>query len=131
MIDPYIVYFYTYLFEYGIFLDSLQTVAVTPIFKTDSLVRILFLIVVPYLYCLVCQKFLEKLIKVRVTYFLEQHQILYSHQYGFRAKHSIEHAIQDITTTLYNMLNDKSIPCLAMIELKKAFDARYVTNVLC
>jgi len=46
----------------------------------------------------------------------------YQHQYGFRSKHSTTQAVLNITSSLYDNLNDKILSCLAMIDLKKAFD---------
>jgi len=53
---------------------------------------------------------------------LEKYKILYLHQYGIRPNHSTTHAVLDITTTLYDLLNDKNNVCFLTIDLKKAFD---------
>ena len=65
-------------------------------------------------------KILEKLIKARLISCFEKNHVLYSHQYGFRLNHSTIHALFDITTTLYDNLNNKILSCLVMIDLKKA-----------
>jgi len=46
----------------------------------------------------------------------------YSHQYGPRPNQSTTLAVLDISTTLYDLLNDKNNVCLRTIDLKKAFD---------
>ena len=45
---------------------------------------------------------------------------MYSHQYGFRSNHYAIHALLDITTTLYDNLNTKTLSCLVTIDT--AFD---------
>ena len=54
--------------------------------------------------------------------FINKRNILYPYQYGFRKDHSSSHAILDLTTTVYDAINDKKLACLVMIDLKKAFD---------
>ena len=49
--------------------------------------------------------------------FINKHNILYPYQYGFRKNHSSGHDVLDLTTTVYNSINDKKIACLVMIDL--------------
>ena len=69
-------------------------------------------------------KILEKVMFKQVSKFLYDNNILYKHQYGFRAKHStvhpIIHFLKDIVTN-----NDKSTKDLTIgifLDLSKAFD---------
>ena len=43
-------------------------------------------------------------------------------QYGFCTKHTTTHAVLDITTCLFDDINDKSFSCLVSLDLRKAFD---------
>ena len=52
-------------------------------------------------------KILEKLMKTRLTSFLEKHCILYPKQYRFRTEHSTTHAVLDITAFLFHSINDE------------------------
>ena len=67
-------------------------------------------------------KILEKLIKDGITSLIKKHNILYPYQYGFRKDYSSSHAVLDLTTTVYDAINDKKLASLVMINLKKAFD---------
>jgi len=67
-------------------------------------------------------KILEKLIFSRLYTFLESHKCLYSLQFGFRAKHSIDHALIDITENIRNALDNKYFACGIFVDLQKAFD---------
>ena len=40
----------------------------------------------------------------------------------FFKDHSSSHAVLDLTTTVYDAINDKKLACLVIIDLKKAFD---------
>ena len=43
-------------------------------------------------------------------------------QFGFREKHSIDHALVSLTETIRNSLDDKKFGCGIFIDLQKAFD---------
>ena len=89
----------------------------TPVYKSDNKSKVTNyrpISVLPYL-----SKILEKLIKARLISFFEKHYVSYPHQYGFRSNHSTIHALFDITSTLYDNLNNKILSCLVMIDLKK------------
>ena len=58
----------------------------------------------------------------RLKTFLEKHHLLFEHQYGFREKHSTEHAIHDIVNQIQNNINQKNYTCGIFIDLQKAFD---------
>ena len=58
--------------------------------------------------------------------FLTKHKILYDLQYGLREKHSVLHALLDVTftvykTTVYNIQN-KQTAALLLMDFTKAFD---------
>ena len=67
-------------------------------------------------------KMIEKLMHKRLYCFLEQHEALHNLQYGFRNKHSTNHAIIDITEKIREALNEGLIACGVFIDLQKAFD---------
>ena len=69
-------------------------------------------------------KLLEKVVSRQILGFLNAHNVLYKHQYGFRAKHNTSHPVVHFTNKIYNALNQKpSANTLAIfIDLKKAFD---------
>ena len=48
--------------------------------------------------------------------------ILYALQFGFRASHSINHALVCLTETIKNSLDTRKFGCGIFIDLQKAFD---------
>ena len=120
LLAPYLTYFFTLLLDFGIFPNILKLAAVTPIHKTDSTTISSNYRPILVLPCL--SKVLEKLMKTRPTSFWEKHSIFYPKQYGFCIKHSTTHAVLDITTCLFDNINDKILSCLIMLDLRQAFD---------
>ena len=64
----------------------------------------------------------EKVMFKRLKMFLDQNDILFRSQYGFRDKHSTQHAILDIVNTIQGNMDKKLYTCGIFIDLKKAFD---------
>ena len=54
--------------------------------------------------------------------FLDKHDILFKSQYGFREKHSTQHAVIDIVNIIKNNMDLKLFTCGIFLDLKKAFD---------
>ena len=61
----------------------------------------------------------------RLYKFLELYDVLYSSQFGFREKHSINHALISMTETIKSTIDNKRFGCGVFIDLKKAFDTVY------
>ena len=64
----------------------------------------------------------EKIMYKRMTSYIEQHDLLYPSQYGFRKGHSTQHAILDIINDIQANMNQRLLSCGVFIDLKKAFD---------
>ena len=64
----------------------------------------------------------EKIMFNRLKAFIDKKEILYRSQYGFRDKHSTQHAILDIVNSLQRNMDKKLFSCGIFIDLKKAFD---------
>ena len=67
-------------------------------------------------------KFLEKIIYIRVYSFLEEHNILYDSQYGFRSKRSCNQAITELTGRLLQAKEQSLHSAAIFLDLSKAFD---------
>ena len=67
-------------------------------------------------------KVFEKLIKNRLSKFLEKNKCLFSRQFGFRNKHSTTHALIDLTETIRKAIDDNEFACGVFLDFKKAFD---------
>ena len=60
---------------------------------------------------------------VRLKSYLSKADILVPSQYGFREKHSTQHATLDIIITIQNNMDNKLYTWGIFIDLKKIFDA--------
>jgi len=67
-------------------------------------------------------KIFEKLVYKRLINFIDQNNILNKSQYGFREKHSTQHAILDIISKIQSNIDHKLFSCAVFIDLSKAFD---------
>ena len=67
-------------------------------------------------------KILEKLVSIRLTKFLDQNNILYSHQYGFQKKKSTLHPIMHFMNKILEASNEKKFTIGIFCDLQKAFD---------
>ena len=67
-------------------------------------------------------KIYEKLMYNRIASFLKKNNTLFSTQYGFREKHSTQHALLDIVNKIQNNMDNKLFSCGIFIDLQKAFD---------
>ena len=67
-------------------------------------------------------KIIEKLIHKRFNFFLEQNNIFYPSQFGFREKHSTTHALIEITDQIKEACDHGLYACGVYLDLKKAFD---------
>ena len=67
-------------------------------------------------------KLLEKIIYIRVYSFLEEHNILYDSQYGFRSKRSCNQAITELTGRLLQAKEVSLHSAAIFLDLSKAFD---------
>ena len=67
-------------------------------------------------------KIFEKLMHKRLYEFLDKMNIFYSLQFGFREKHSTNHALISMTESIRNTIDNGKFGCGVFIDLKKAFD---------
>ena len=67
-------------------------------------------------------KIFEKVIIKRLVDFLTTHDILYSHQYGFRANHSTEHAVISLINKITKAASNNYYIIGIFLDFFKAFD---------
>ena len=58
----------------------------------------------------------------RLCQFLQKSDLFYSLQFGFRAKHSTNHALISITETIKESIDINKFGCGVFLDLRKAFD---------
>lgn len=67
-------------------------------------------------------KIIEKVVKKRLTTFLEKHNLLTNNQFGFRSGLNTEHSLIIFMSNVYNSINNGK-PCAGLfIDIMKAFD---------
>ena len=67
-------------------------------------------------------KIFEKLVYSRLYSFLELHECIYELQFGFRSKHSTNHALTSLTETIRDALDNSNFACGIFVDFQKAFD---------
>ena len=108
-------------FETGIYPNNLKIAKVIPIYKNkgDSLH---FKNYRPISLLSNINKFFEKLVYKRLYTFLNKYNCIYELQFGFRAKHSTNHALINLTEMIRESLDAGKFACGIFIDLQKAFD---------
>ena len=107
-------------FSTGQYPDLLKISKTIPIYKKDS--RLLVSNYRPISLLSNINKILEKLMFNRVYNFLEKFKCIYKLQFGFRSKHSTNHALIEITETIRKALDDGNFACGVFVDFQKAFD---------
>ena len=67
-------------------------------------------------------KIMEKLMFNRVHSFLGKENLIYNKQFGFRPKHSTNHALINITEQIRESLDNGQYSCGVFVDFQKAFD---------
>ena len=107
-------------FETGIFPDALKLTRIIPVLKNgDSMQCNNYK---PISLTSNISKIMEKLAHQRLYLFLENNNVLYDKQFGFRNKHSPNHALIEITEKIREALDKRQFVCGIFIDLQKAFD---------
>ena len=111
---------YNLSFSSGIHPERLRISKTIPIFKKGSRLNACNYRPISLLSNL--NKILEKLMFTRVYKFIEKYNCIYDLQFGFRNKHSTNHALINITETIRNALDNDKYACGIFVDLQKAFD---------
>ena len=103
----------------GIFPDKVKLAKVIPLFMkgcvvTTSNYR-------PISLLSVFSKITENVMYKRLYNLLELHNVLYSMQFGFRASHSINHALISMKEKIKESLDNRRFGCGIFLDLQKAF----------
>jgi retron-type reverse transcriptase len=67
-------------------------------------------------------KIFERIMYNRIEDFLDEYDIIYEYQFGFRKKHSTNHALLSIVESIRKDLDNKTFSCGVFVDLEKAFD---------
>ena len=106
--------------EKGIFPNNLKTAKITPIFKAGDVD--IFTNYRPISILSSFSKIYEKIMYNRLLDFIQRFEILYSLQFGFRAKHSTSHALTHLVNKIATDIDQSKISIGVFLDLSKAFD---------
>ena len=103
----------------GIFPSKLKHAKIIPISKDDNKGE-------PSNYHPICllsifDRLFQKVMYNRLKSFLNEYNVLYESQYGFRERRSTDHAILDIVNKIQSCMDKCMFSCV-FIDLQKAFD---------
>ena len=111
----------------GIFPSVLKTEKVVPVSKTD--LKLDYSHYRPISLLSNIEKKFEKLVYKRLYTFLNNNNIIYNLQFGYRQQYSTSHALINITENIRKGLGDGNIGYGVFVYLQKAFDT--VTTRYC
>ena len=104
----------------GTFPDSMKIAKVIPLFKSGDKMKINNyrpISVLP-----VFSKLLERIMYNRILEFIENYDILYEHQFGFRIKHSTSLALSVLVEKITSAFNEQNYMIGVFLDFSKAFD---------
>ena len=104
----------------GIFPDGMKTAQVIPLFKNGNIND--FTNSIPISLLSQFSKMLEKIFHKRMMSFIEEKNILYESQYGFRRNMSTSLAMLELVENITTSIDDCKFTVGIFIDLKKAFD---------
>ena len=104
----------------GIHPDKLKLQKVIPFFKKGSKLSTANYRPISLLSNI--NKIIEKLVFNRVLSFLNRNNVIYEKQFGFRPKHSTNHALINIVDTISNAIDSGKLAAGVFVDFQKAFD---------
>ena len=104
----------------GIFPEKTKIVKVTSIFKSRKKELLTNYRPISVLSCF--SKILERIMYNRVYNYLNDNNLLFRKQFGFRKGHSTDHALIKLIDSIYDSFNQNKYTLGVFIDLSKAFD---------
>ena len=115
-----LTYIFNLSFQTGKIPKFLKIALITPIFKANE--SNLFENYGPISVLTCFSKLLEKLMYKRLYNYVEKHQVLSEHQFGFRRNRSTEHAILELSNKISKAIDKGEYTIGVFLDLSKAFD---------
>ena len=107
-------------FQTGVFLDALKLNEIIPILKGGSTEELNDYRPISLLS--IFDTIIEKLMHKRLYDFLQEHNVLFQNQFGFRKNNSTNFTLLEITAKIKETIDNKKYGCRIFIDLRKAFD---------
>ena len=108
--------------ETGFVPQQMKVSKIIPLYKTGSGDKSNFSNYRPISILSSFAKLIEKIVCSQLMYYLNNHGLLYKHQYGFRGKHGTSLPLIHFTNKVSEALNENYFNLSIFIDLKKAFD---------
>ena len=115
-----LAYIYNQSFLTGSIPDDLKVALVTPVFKANDREEFSNYRPISVFPCF--SKILEKLMYNRLLKYLDQNNIFFPSQYGFRRKHSTNIATIELITKISEAIDNNEYTLGVFLDLAKAFD---------
>ena len=103
----------------GIVPDKIKIARVVSVYKSDNPSLFCNYRPISILHCF--SKFFEKVVYNRLIDVIEKHNILFSHQYGFRSQHSTSLALVQLIDEISSSVDNKEYCAGIFLDLPKAF----------
>ena len=113
----------------GVFPTNLKLARVLPIYKNKGDPH-LMTNYRPISLLPAASKIYEKALYEQIYDYFTEHKLMLDSQYGFRKKHSTEHAALELIDRLMEEIDKKNIPIAIFLDLSKAFDTLNHTILL-
>ena len=104
----------------GVFPSDLKCAKISPIFKKDN--PHLLTNYRPISLLNTISKVFEKVLFIQIHNYFKHNNLYYDNQYGFREKHSTQHATLELIDRIIADMDRGKIPINVFIDLSKAFD---------
>ena len=104
----------------GVFPKKMEIAKVTPIFKSGKKELLTNYRPISVLSCF--SKILDRIMYNRVYNYLNDNNLLFCKQFGFRKGHSTDHALIKLIDSIYDSFNQSKYTLGVFIDLSKAFD---------
>ena len=98
-------------FTTGIFPNDLKVANVIPVHNQNDRFDLSYI-----------GKIYEKMMRIRLTSFLDKNKVFSSFQFGFQNNHSANHALTSLTGMIRSALDNDQFACGVFIDLQRAFD---------
>ena len=106
--------------EEGTFPKLIKSASVCPIFKMNDKTKCANYRPISLLSKI--SKVFERIMYNRIDNFLDDFDVIYKLQFGFRKKYSTNHALLSIVEQIRSNLDYKAFSCGVIVDLEKAFD---------
>ena len=104
----------------GVYPDKLKIAKVVPIHKKGDHTSLNNYRPISILNTI--NKIFEKILHVRLTKYIDDFNLLYKFQFGFRKNHSTELALIEMVDQIRKSMDNGNITCGVFVDLSKAFD---------